>query len=51
MHPARYANADAGQMGQAGAQRRFAMAEADFPNALWHMAAGRLLFADRLGLG
>nr|WP_232281034.1 murein L,D-transpeptidase catalytic domain family protein [Novosphingobium nitrogenifigens] len=53
MHPARYANADMlakwGKLGRSDGC--FAMAEADFPNALWHMAAGRLLFADRLGLG
>jgi hypothetical protein len=29
----------------------FAMAPDDFGQALWHLAAGRLLFADRLGLG
>lgn len=29
----------------------FAMAPADFNYALWHLSGGRLLFADRLGLG
>jgi len=27
------------------------MAPDDFPQALWHLAAGRLLFADKLALG
>lgn len=29
----------------------FAMAPADFNEALWHLSGGRLLFADRLALG
>lgn len=29
----------------------FAMSEADFNEALWHLSGGRLLYADRLGLG
>lgn len=29
----------------------FAMAEADFNEALWHLSGGRLIYADRLGLG
>jgi hypothetical protein len=53
MHPAWYADpamlAKWGRLGRSDGC--FAMAPGDFGNALWHLAAGRLLFADRLGLG
>ena len=29
----------------------FAMGEADFNEALWHLSGGRLIYADKLGLG
>ncbi|WP_353229418.1 murein L,D-transpeptidase catalytic domain-containing protein [Novosphingobium sp.] len=53
MHPAWYADpamlAKWGRLGRSDGC--FAMAPGDFANALWHLAAGRLLYADRLGLG
>lgn len=51
MHPARYV--DPGMIGKWGKIGRsegcFAMAPADFNEALWHLSGGRLLFADRIG--
>jgi len=53
LHPAWYANPDMlekwGKLGRSDGC--FAMAEADFNEALWHLSGGRLLFADRLGIG
>ncbi|WP_226018229.1 murein L,D-transpeptidase catalytic domain-containing protein [Novosphingobium sp. FKTRR1] len=53
MHPAWYANPDMlaryGKLGRSDGC--FAMPEADFAEALLHLGAGRLLYADRLGLG
>jgi hypothetical protein len=53
MHPAWYAAPDMlqkwGKLGRSDGC--FAMAPDDFPQALWHLAAGRLLYADKLGLG
>lgn len=53
LHPAWYANPDMlekwGKLGRSDGC--FAMAEADFNEALWHLSGGRLLYADRLGLG
>jgi len=53
MHPAWYADpAMLQKWGKLGrSDGCFAMAPGDFTAALWHLAAGRLLFADRLGLG
>jgi hypothetical protein len=53
MHPAWYADpAMLEKWGKLGrSDGCFAMAPGDFGQALWHLAAGRLLFADRLGLG
>ncbi|MCW1381999.1 murein L,D-transpeptidase catalytic domain family protein [Novosphingobium sp. KCTC 2891] len=52
LHPAWYANPDMlekwGKLGRSDGC--FAMAEADFNEALWHLSGGRLLFADRLGI-
>ena len=52
MHPAWYADPTMlqkwGKLGRSDGC--FAMAPGDFGQALWHLAAGRLLFADRLGL-
>ena len=52
MHPAWYANAGMlekwGKLGRSDGC--FAMAEADFNEALWHLSGGRLLYADRLGI-
>jgi len=52
MHPAWYANAGVlekwGKLGRSDGC--FAMAEADFNEALWHLSGGRLLYADRLGI-
>ncbi|WP_428332681.1 murein L,D-transpeptidase catalytic domain-containing protein [Novosphingobium sp.] len=52
MHPAWYAAPDMlqkwGKLGRSDGC--FAMAPDDFPQALWHLAAGRLLYADKLGL-
>jgi L,D-transpeptidase catalytic domain len=51
MHPAWYANADMldkwGKLGRSDGC--FAMGEADFNEALWHLSGGRLLYADRIG--
>ena len=51
IHPAWYANPDMlekwGKLGRSDGC--FAMGEADFNEALWHMSGGRLLFADRIG--
>ncbi|KPF92697.1 twin-arginine translocation pathway signal [Novosphingobium sp. AAP83] len=53
LHPAKYANADMlerfGKLGRSDGC--FAMAEADFNYALWQLSGGRLIYADRLGLG
>ena len=53
LHPAWYANADMlekwGKLGRSDGC--FAMAEADFNEALWHLSGGRLIYADKLGLG
>ncbi len=53
LHPAWYANPDMlekwGKLGRSDGC--FAMAEADFNEALWHLSGGRLIYADRLGLG
>ena len=53
LHPAWYANEDMltkwGKLGRSDGC--FAMGEADFNEALWHLSGGRLLYADRLGLG
>lgn len=52
MHPAWYANEDMlakwGKLGRSDGC--FAMGEADFNEALWHLSGGRLLYADRLGI-
>ncbi len=51
MHPAWYANPDMlekwGKLGRSDGC--FAMGEADFNEALWHLSGGRLLYADRIG--
>ncbi|MES2493507.1 MAG: murein L,D-transpeptidase catalytic domain family protein [Pseudomonadota bacterium] len=53
LHPAWYANPDMldkwGKLGRSDGC--FAMAETDFNHALWHLSGGRLIYADRLGLG
>lgn len=53
MHPAWYANSGMlekwGKLGRSDGC--FAMGEADFNEALWHLSGGRLLYADKLGLG
>jgi hypothetical protein len=53
MHPAWYANpAMLEKWGKLGrSDGCFAMGEADFNEALWHLSGGRLLYADRLGFG
>lgn len=52
LHPAWYANPDMldkwGKIGRSDGC--FAMAEADFNEALWHLSGGRLIYADRLGI-
>jgi hypothetical protein len=52
MHPAWYANPNMlekwGKLGRSDGC--FAMSEADFNEALWHLSGGRLLYADRLGI-
>ena len=52
MHPAAYVDqAMADQWGKIGrSEGCFAMAQADFNEALWHLSGGRLLYADRIGL-
>ena len=51
MHPAWYAAPDMlakwGKLGRS--EGCFAMAPEQFNEALWHLAGGRLLFADRIG--
>ena len=53
LHPAWYANEDMlqkwGKLGRSDGC--LAMAEADFNEALWHLSGGRLIYADKLGLG
>lgn len=53
LHPAKYANPDMldrfGKLGRSDGC--FAMSEADFNEALWQLSGGRLIYADRLGLG
>lgn len=53
LHPAWYSNPDMlvkwGKLGRSDGC--FAMGEADFNEALWHLSGGRLVYADRLGLG
>lgn len=51
MHPATYADpAMIGKFGKLGrSEGCFAMAPQQFSEALWHLSAGRLLFADRIG--
>ena len=53
LHPAWYANpAMLEKWGKLGrSDGCFAMGEADFNEALWHLSGGRLLYADKLGLG
>lgn len=52
MHEARYATPEHvqrwGRLGRSNGC--FAMDPRDFKNALWHLAGGRLLFADRMGI-
>jgi L,D-transpeptidase catalytic domain len=52
LHPAWYSNPDMltkwGKLGRSDGC--FAMGEADFNEALWHLSGGRLLYADRLGI-
>jgi len=53
LHPAWYANEDMlpkwGKLGRSDGC--FAMGEADFNEALWHLSGGRLIYADKLDLG
>ncbi len=53
MHSAWYANPGMlekwGKLGRSDGC--FAMGESDFNEALWHLSGGRLIYADRLGLG
>ncbi len=53
LHPAKYANPDMlekfGKLGRSDGC--FAMGQGDFNEALWHLSGGRLIYADRLGLG
>lgn len=53
LHPAWYANSTMlekwGKLGRSDGC--FAMGEQDFNEALWHLSGGRLIYADRLGLG
>ena len=53
LHPAWYANpAMLEKWGKLGrSDGCFAMGEGDFNEALWHLSGGRLIYADRLGLG
>jgi hypothetical protein len=53
MHPAQYATAEhVAQWGKLGRSNGcFAMGPDDFNEALWHLSGGRLLYADKLGLG
>lgn len=51
VHPAWYANPDMlakwGKLGRSDGC--FALPEADFPQAMWRLAAGRLIYSERLG--
>ena len=53
MHPAWYVDdsmiAKWGKIGRS--EGCFAMSQPDFNEALWHLSGGRLIYADRLGLG
>jgi len=53
MHAAEYARAEHiskwGKLGRSNGC--FAMSPEDFNQALWHLSGGRLLYADKLGLG
>jgi len=53
LHPAWYANPDMlpkwGKLGRSDGC--FAMGEEDFNEALWHLSGGRLIYADKLGIG
>ena len=53
LHPAWYANPDMlekwGKLGRSDGC--FAMGEGDFNEALWNLSGGRLIYADRLGIG
>jgi hypothetical protein len=53
MHPAAYVGqAMIEKWGKIGrSEGCFAMAPNDFNEALWHLSGGRLLFADKIGLG
>ena len=53
MHPADYATqAHVDRWGRLGrSDGCFAMAPGDFPEALWNLSGGRLLYADTLGIG
>ena len=53
MHPADYASpAHVAKWGRLGRSNGcFAMGPEDFREALWHLSGGRLLYADKLGLG
>jgi len=53
MHAATYATPDhVARWGRLGRSNGcFAMGPEDFREALWHLSGGRVLFADRLGLG
>lgn len=53
MHPATYvAPSMIERWGKIGrSEGCFAMAPADFNEALWHLSGGRLLFADKIGMG
>ncbi|WP_066773041.1 murein L,D-transpeptidase catalytic domain-containing protein [Croceicoccus mobilis] len=52
-HPAEYATkAHVEKWGRLGRSNGcFAMDPADFNEALWHLSGGRLLYADKLGIG
>jgi hypothetical protein len=52
MHPAKYVDAGmAAAWGKIGrSEGCFAMSNADFNEALWHLSGGRLLYADRITL-
>ena len=52
MHPAAYVDQEmASHWGKIGrSEGCFAMSQADFNEALWHLSGGRLLYADRIGL-
>jgi hypothetical protein len=53
MHPAAYVSTDMlAKFGKIGrSDGCFAMSEADFNEALWRLSGGRLIYADRLGIG